>query len=63
VHEYKLTAYSLYAAISIGLETNDILDVLNRLSKVRIILIALIYQDAGAAEYRQVCAGEYGVVW
>ncbi|OMJ26267.1 DNA repair helicase RAD25 [Smittium culicis] len=34
VHEYKLTPYSLYAAVSVGLETKDILDVLNRLSKV-----------------------------
>ncbi len=34
IHEYKLTAYSLYAAVSVGLETNDIISVLNRLSKV-----------------------------
>jgi DNA excision repair protein ERCC-3 len=33
IHEYRLTAYSLYAAVSIGLETKDILDVLQRLSK------------------------------
>jgi DNA excision repair protein ERCC-3 len=34
MHEYKLTAHSLYAAVSVGLETNDIIEVLNRLSKV-----------------------------
>lgn len=34
VHEYKLTPYSLYAAVSVGLEPNDIIEVLNRLSKV-----------------------------
>ncbi|KAJ1864946.1 DNA repair helicase RAD25 [Coemansia sp. RSA 2703] len=34
IHEYKLTAYSLYAAVSVGLDTNDIIEVLNRLSKV-----------------------------
>lgn len=34
IHEYKLTGHSLYAAISVGLETNDIIEVLNRLSKV-----------------------------
>ncbi|KAG8745842.1 DNA repair helicase RAD25 [Ceratobasidium sp. 414] len=34
IHEYKITMYSLYAAVSVGLETNDILEVLNRLSKV-----------------------------
>jgi len=35
IHEYKLTSYSLYAAVSVGLQTEDIIDVLNRLSKVR----------------------------
>jgi DNA excision repair protein ERCC-3 len=34
IHEYRITAYSLYAAVSVGLETNDIIAVLNRLSKV-----------------------------
>ncbi|KAI0279283.1 DNA helicase [Russula aff. rugulosa BPL654] len=34
IHEYKLTPYSLYAAVSVGLQTEDIIDVLNRLSKV-----------------------------
>ncbi|KAJ1917405.1 DNA repair helicase RAD25 [Mycoemilia scoparia] len=34
IHEYKLTPYSLYAAVSVGLETKDILSVLDRLSKV-----------------------------
>ncbi|CAE6456271.1 DNA repair helicase RAD25 OS=Saccharomyces cerevisiae (strain ATCC 204508 / S288c) GN=SSL2 PE=1 SV=1 [Rhizoctonia solani AG-1 IB] len=34
IHEYKITMYSLYAAVSVGLETNDIIEVLNRLSKV-----------------------------
>ncbi|KAG8824862.1 transcription factor TFIIH complex ERCC-3 subunit [Serendipita sp. 400] len=34
IHEYKLTTYSLYAAVSVGLETRDIIEVLNRYSKV-----------------------------
>ena len=34
VHEYSLTAHSVYAAVSIGLSTHTILNVLNRLSKV-----------------------------
>ncbi|KAG9039300.1 transcription factor TFIIH complex ERCC-3 subunit [Tulasnella sp. JGI-2019a] len=34
IHEYKITTYSLYAAVSVGLETEDIITVLNRLSKV-----------------------------
>lgn len=33
VHEYKLTAYSLYAAVSVGLETTDIIEYLRRLGK------------------------------
>lgn len=36
IHEYKLTPYSLYAAVSVGLVPNDIIEVLNRLSKVPI---------------------------
>lgn len=35
VHEYVLTPHSLYAAVSIGLTTQTIITVLNRLSKVR----------------------------
>lgn len=34
VHEYKLTAHSLYAAVSVGLKTEDIIEALNRMSKV-----------------------------
>lgn len=34
IHEYKLTTHSLYAAVSVGLETKDIISVLSRLSKV-----------------------------
>lgn len=33
MHEYAITLYSLYAAVSVGLETDDIVAVLNRLSK------------------------------
>jgi len=36
VHEYKLTSYSLYAAVSIGLTPESIIDVLDRLSKVEL---------------------------
>ncbi|KAI9294628.1 DNA repair helicase rad25 [Neoconidiobolus thromboides FSU 785] len=34
--EYKITSYSLYAAFSIGLQANDIIIMLNRLSKSEI---------------------------
>ena len=40
MHEYKLTSFSLYAAVSVGLETQDIIDVLGRYSKVTCPLIA-----------------------
>lgn len=33
IHEYKLTTYSLYAAVSVGLDTSDIIEVLDKLSK------------------------------
>jgi len=36
MHEYKLTPYSLYAAVSVGLETETIITVLNRLSKTHL---------------------------
>ena len=36
IHEYRLTPYSLYAAVSVGLETNDIIEYLKRLSKTTI---------------------------
>ncbi|ODV88567.1 hypothetical protein CANCADRAFT_28840 [Tortispora caseinolytica NRRL Y-17796] len=36
IHEYRLTPYSLYAAVSVGLEPADIISVLDRLSKVPI---------------------------
>ena len=36
IHEYKLTAYSLYAAVSVGLQTKDIIEYLKRLSKTTI---------------------------
>ncbi|CAD5231159.1 unnamed protein product [Bursaphelenchus okinawaensis] len=33
IHEYRLTAYSLYAAVSIGLQTSDLIGMLDRLCK------------------------------
>ena len=32
IHEYKLTSYSLYAAVSVGLQTDDIIEVRNAFS-------------------------------
>ncbi|KAJ2779224.1 DNA repair helicase RAD25 [Coemansia javaensis] len=36
IHEYKLTQFSLHAAVSVGLSTTDIIEVLNRLSKMAV---------------------------
>lgn len=36
IHQYKLTAYSLYAAVSVGLHTEEIIKYLSRLSKTDI---------------------------
>ena len=41
VHEYVLTPHSLYAAVSVGLDTQTIIAVLNRLSKVCCLLCAI----------------------
>lgn len=43
IHEYKLTSYSLYAAVSVGLQTQDIIDVLSRLSKASIMALHAIH--------------------
>lgn len=39
VHEYVMTPHSLYAAVSVGLETDTIVAVLNRLSKVSVAVL------------------------
>lgn len=54
IHEYKLTAYSLYAAVSVGLQTNDIIEYLKRLSKTTI--------PGGIVEFIQLCTLSYGKV-
>ncbi len=36
IHEYKITAFSLYAAASLGLDTSDILSGIDRMSKTQI---------------------------
>lgn len=54
IHEYKLTAYSLYAAVSVGLQTSDIIEYLQRLSKCAV--------PAGIIEFIQLCTLSYGKV-
>ncbi|GFG37201.1 hypothetical protein Cfor_09331 [Coptotermes formosanus] len=54
IHEYKLTAYSLYAAVSVGLQTHDIIEYLKRLSKTTI--------PDGIIEFIKLCTLSYGKV-
>lgn len=54
IHEYKLTAYSLYAAVSVGLQTHDIIEYLKRLSKTSV--------PEGIIEFIKLCTLSYGKV-
>ncbi|PIK62436.1 putative TFIIH basal transcription factor complex helicase XPB subunit-like [Apostichopus japonicus] len=54
IHEYKLSAYSLYAAVSVGLQTGDIIEYLRRLSKTSI--------PEGIIEFIKLCTLSYGKV-
>ncbi|KAK5642374.1 hypothetical protein RI129_008541 [Pyrocoelia pectoralis] len=54
IHEYKLTAYSLYAAVSVGLQTHDIIEYLKRLSKTSV--------PDGILEFIKLCTLSYGKV-
>ncbi|XP_072117176.1 general transcription and DNA repair factor IIH helicase/translocase subunit XPB isoform X1 [Mobula birostris] len=51
-HEYKLTAYSLYAAVSVGLQTTDIIEYLQKLSKTSI--------PDGILQFIKLCTVSYG---
>ncbi|CAI2348997.1 unnamed protein product [Caenorhabditis sp. 36 PRJEB53466] len=54
IHEYQLTAYSLYAAVSVGLQTKDIIEYLERLSKSQL--------PKGVITFVQMCTVSYGKV-
>ncbi|XP_003742781.1 general transcription and DNA repair factor IIH helicase subunit XPB [Galendromus occidentalis] len=54
IHEYKLTSYSLYAAVSVGLQTDDIIEYLRRLSKTSI--------PEGILDFIRICTVSYGKV-
>ncbi|CAN0221042.1 general transcription and DNA repair factor IIH helicase/translocase subunit XPB isoform X1 [Athene noctua] len=54
IHEYKLTAYSLYAAVSVGLQTSDITDYLQKLSKTGV--------PDGIIQFIKLCTVSYGKV-
>lgn len=57
VQEYKLTPYSLYAAVSVGVTTEVMLDVMDRLSKNGVPKVLRLAEDfeggvKGKGEYR-----------
>ncbi|VDP93086.1 unnamed protein product [Echinostoma caproni] len=52
IHEYKLTSYSLYAAVSVGLRTGEIIGCLRRLCKTDL--------PAGIVAYIRSCTLSYG---
>jgi len=54
IHEYKLTSYSLYAAVSVGLQTDDIIEYLTRLSKCSL--------PSGIVDYIKLCTLSYGKI-
>lgn len=54
IHEYKITAYSLYAAVSVGLETDDIISVLDRLSKVPVAASIVNFIKSATVSYGKV---------
>merc|ERR1712136_81951 len=54
IHEFRLTPYSLYAAVSVGLETDDIIEYLRRLSKTTI--------PKGIEDFIRSCTQSYGKV-
>ncbi|XP_065905045.1 general transcription and DNA repair factor IIH helicase/translocase subunit XPB-like [Dysidea avara] len=54
IHEFQLTAYSLYAAVSVGLQTADIIEYLKRLSKTSI--------PDGIVQFITLCTLSYGKV-
>uniref|UniRef100_A0A8C4XD82 General transcription and DNA repair factor IIH helicase/translocase subunit XPB n=1 Tax=Erpetoichthys calabaricus TaxID=27687 RepID=A0A8C4XD82_ERPCA len=54
IHEYKLTAYSLYAAVSVGLQTSDIIEYLQKLSKTSV--------PDGIIQFIKLCTVSYGKV-
>lgn len=45
IHEYKLTSYSLYAAVSVGLQTEDIIDVRAPVAQLLSLLCANFRDD------------------
>ncbi|CAJ2676546.1 general transcription and DNA repair factor IIH helicase subunit XPB1-like isoform X2 [Trifolium pratense] len=54
MHEYNLTPHSLYAAVSVGLETETIIAVLNKLSKTKLPKEMIKFIHESTANYGKV---------
>ncbi|KAJ6341771.1 hypothetical protein OIU78_009844 [Salix suchowensis] len=54
MHEYNLTPHSLYAAVSVGLETETIISVLNKLSKTKLPKEMIDFIYGSTANYGKV---------
>nr|DAD47288.1 TPA_asm: hypothetical protein HUJ06_017225 [Nelumbo nucifera] len=54
MHEYNLTPHSLYAAVSVGLETETVITVLNKLSKTKLPKEMIDFIHASTANYGKV---------
>ncbi|MQL85572.1 hypothetical protein Taro_018080 [Colocasia esculenta] len=54
MHEYNLTPHSLYAAVSVGLETETIINVLNKLSKTKLPREMIDFIHGSTANYGKV---------
>ncbi|KAL7111729.1 hypothetical protein ACP275_05G107900 [Erythranthe tilingii] len=54
MHEYNLTPHSLYAAVSVGLETETIISVLNKLSKTKLPQEMIDFIHGSTANYGKV---------
>lgn len=54
MHEYNLTPHSLYAAVSVGLETETVISVLNKLSKTKLPKEMIKFIHDSTANYGKV---------
>ncbi|KAK1351435.1 DNA helicase [Heracleum sosnowskyi] len=54
MHEYNLTPHSLYAAVSVGLETETVISVLNKLAKTKLPKEMIDFIHASTANYGKV---------
>ncbi|KAJ8632652.1 hypothetical protein MRB53_025988 [Persea americana] len=54
MHEYNLTPHSLYAAVSVGLETETVITVLNKLSKTKLPKEMIDFIHASTSNYGKV---------